>query len=112
MTGLVPRFWAQRYVDQLSLFPEIEGNEKKILEIGRKYSIVTPNTSFIVLETLDQYLKYEIEPPESLLFIREQWLSLMTEKQFQETGKKRRKNKRSIRPLEKTSFLVESRCFI
>lgn len=51
-TGLVPRFWAQRQIDELLLFPEVADNEKKVLDIGKDFSIVTPSTSLIVLETL------------------------------------------------------------
>jgi len=79
-TGLVPRFWAQRYIDELKLFPEIPGNDDKVLEIGKLYSIVTPNTSLIVLEKLEQYLQYEIEPPANLTQLHDQWITIMDEK--------------------------------
>jgi len=83
-SGIVPRLWAQRYVDQLLLFPGIE-NKAKILEIGRKYGIVTSDTSFIVLENLDQYINYEIVPPETLPSIREQYFLIISENKSQET---------------------------
>ena len=35
-----------------------------LVEVGKKYGLVTPSTSLIVLETLDQYLEHEIRPPE------------------------------------------------
>jgi hypothetical protein len=90
-TGLVTRFWAQRYIDELKLFPEIPGNDEKILEIGRKFSVVTPNTSLIVLEKLDQYLQYEIEPPQSLTVIHQQWQTIMNERRKQSHQKKEEK---------------------
>lgn len=31
-----------------------ETTKQQLLDVGRDYGIVTPNTSFIVLETLDQ----------------------------------------------------------
>jgi len=86
-SGLVPRFWASRNIEQLQLFPEIKENEQKILELGRRYNIVTPNTSLIVLETLDQYLKYEIEPPQSLPKIHAEWTAIMQEKEWQNNEK-------------------------
>jgi hypothetical protein len=39
-----------------------------LLELGRRYGLVTPVTSMIVLDSLNQYLKYEVEPPKSLPF--------------------------------------------
>jgi len=90
-TGLVPRFWAQQYINELKLFPEIPGNDEKVLEIGKLYSIVTPNTSLIVLETLDQYLKYEIEPPASLSLLHDEWVTVMELKKREKTEKNEEK---------------------
>jgi len=90
-SGLVTRFWAQCYIDELKLFPEIPGNDEKILQIGRQFSIVTPNTSLIVLEKLDQYLQYEIEPPENLTVIHQQWRTIMNERQLVVHQKKKKR---------------------
>lgn len=49
----------------------------EIISIGKKFSIVTPKTSLIVLETLDQYIRHKIEPPASLPEIRRQYLLAM-----------------------------------
>jgi hypothetical protein len=54
---LAVRFWAQRKIDELGLFPDVPGNKELITKMGQQYSIVTDNTSFIVLESLDAYLK-------------------------------------------------------
>eukprot|EP01124_Arcella_intermedia_P021407 TRINITY_DN2998_c0_g1_i4.p1 TRINITY_DN2998_c0_g1~~TRINITY_DN2998_c0_g1_i4.p1 ORF type:complete len:2001 (-),score=648.20 TRINITY_DN2998_c0_g1_i4:83-6085(-) len=86
-SGLVSRFWAQRKIDELQLFPEIPGNSEEILELGKKFSIVTPNTSLIVLESLDQYLKYEIEPPNCLPEVHSQWSLIMAERKLQQHNK-------------------------
>eukprot|EP01130_Rhizamoeba_saxonica_P003984 TRINITY_DN1648_c0_g1_i2.p1 TRINITY_DN1648_c0_g1~~TRINITY_DN1648_c0_g1_i2.p1 ORF type:complete len:1848 (-),score=481.97 TRINITY_DN1648_c0_g1_i2:78-5597(-) len=90
-TGLVSRFWAQRKIDQLALFPEIEGNDDLITEIGRKFSIVTSNTSLIVLEKLKQYVEYEIEPPDCLGEIKKKWFMIM------ESRKKEKKDVEEIK---------------
>jgi len=82
-TGLVPRFWAQRKIDELRLFPEIPENENLVLELGKKYSIVTPNTSIIVLEKLEQYVKYEIEPPVNLTKMHNEWMAIMSLKKME-----------------------------
>jgi hypothetical protein len=41
-------------------------------------SIVTSNTSLIVLETLEQYLKYKIEPPQGLTAIYEAYMAAIS----------------------------------
>ena len=62
--NLLRRFWAQKKVDDLQVFPR--RNEERITEVGKRYSIVTPGTSLIVLESLEQYLEHHIAPPKSL----------------------------------------------
>lgn len=41
-------------------------NWNEILDFGIKEKIVTPNTAFIVLERVEDYIKYNIEPPKEL----------------------------------------------
>src|SRR5258706_108359 len=72
-TGLVPRFWGEQKVADLSVFAE--KNHDELLKIGREFSIVTPNTSLMVLERLEQYVQYGIEPPRSLPQMREEYLA-------------------------------------
>ncbi len=48
------------------LFKQKEKNKKEIINISQKYSILTEFTSFLVLETIDDYLKYKIIPPENM----------------------------------------------
>ena len=38
----------------------------EFLTLGQTYGLVTPGTSMLVLESLDQYLEYGIRPPETL----------------------------------------------
>ncbi len=73
--GLVSRFWSQQKLDRLVM--DSERNREAILELGREHSLVTPRTSLLVLETLDQYLEYEIEPPASLPEMRLEYLELL-----------------------------------
>ena len=40
--------------------------QTEFLTLGQKYGLVTPGTSMLVLESLDQYLEYGIRPPETL----------------------------------------------
>jgi len=74
---LLARFWAQMKVDELAVFPE--RNHEELLRLGRDYGLVTPGTSLIVLERLDQYLEHDIRPPASLIDMRETWDNAMAQ---------------------------------
>jgi Ca-activated chloride channel homolog len=60
----IARAWAGQETKKIALIDT--ENSEKMLAIGRKYSLVTPGTSLLVLESLEQYLEYSIEPPASL----------------------------------------------
>jgi tetratricopeptide (TPR) repeat protein len=62
--NLLRRFWAQKKVDDLAVFPK--RNDKAITDVGKEYAIVTPGTSLIVLDRLEQYLEHHITPPRTL----------------------------------------------
>ena len=64
--------WAARRVDELS--PRADDNREELLALGRRFSIVSPVSSMIVFERLDQWLEYDIEPPESLAEMHARWL--------------------------------------
>lgn len=49
-TNLVGIAWAQRYINELSVFPE--KNREEIVVLGRQFSLVTLFTSLIVLEVI------------------------------------------------------------
>ena len=61
--GMAGTFWAERKADDLALLPE--ANREWLLSLGKDFNIVTPNTSLLVLERLDQYIEYGIAPPQS-----------------------------------------------
>ena len=65
--------WAAARIEELSA--NAEDNREILLSLGRYYSIVSPVSSMIVFERLDQWLEYNIEPPESLTEIHEQWMA-------------------------------------
>jgi Ca-activated chloride channel family protein len=58
------RVWAQKKIAQLDI--RYEDNKTEIEQLGRRYCIVTRNTSLIVLESLNDYITYRIEPPADL----------------------------------------------
>ena len=59
--GVISHAWAAMRVAQLS--PRADENADELLQLGRRFGVVSPVTSLLVLETLDQWLRYEIEPP-------------------------------------------------
>ena len=70
---VVARAWAGRMVEELAVFPE--RNEAAMADLGRRFGLVTPVTSLIVLETVQQYLEHEIEPPATWPEMRAQYLA-------------------------------------
>ncbi len=60
-SGLTERLWAVKKINELDI--QFEKNKTTIAELGKQFGIVTRNTSLIILETLDDYLRYNIEPP-------------------------------------------------
>ena len=63
-TGFIRRIWAEKKIEELSINENI--NKEDITSTGKEFGIVTPNTSLIVLETLNDYLQYRITPPKEM----------------------------------------------
>lgn len=57
----IERIWAQAKVNQYLYSPSPQ--EDQLAELGTKYRLVTPVTSLLVLERLEDYVTYQIEPP-------------------------------------------------
>ncbi len=49
-----------------SLEGEARTNKVRIREIGKRFGLATRETSLIVLELVDDYVRHEIEPPAEL----------------------------------------------
>lgn len=64
LNGSIRRLWAQKKLAHIDLKPK--QNAGIITEHGKKYGLVTRNTSLIVLDRLQDYVQHEIVPPESL----------------------------------------------
>ena len=61
--ALLRRVWAEKKIAQLRR----EGTESKAIDVvGRRYGIVTEGNSLIVLETAEDYVRYQITPPKEL----------------------------------------------
>jgi len=81
--ALLRRIWAEKKITQL----QREGAQAKEIDaVGRQYGIVTEGNSLIVLETVADYVRYQITPPEELQ--REYNRLVNTEKQNKEKTKK------------------------
>lgn len=66
---LLATVWAANRIADLAA--QSGQRKSEFLELGRKYGIAGPDTSLIVLDSLDQYLKYKIEPPKEMPFYAE-----------------------------------------
>lgn len=72
---VLSRAWAGARAADLAVFP-LE-NAGALVALGRAWGVVTPGTSLLVLERLDQYLRHRIEPPASWPEMREQYLAVI-----------------------------------
>ena len=62
---LVKRIWAQQKLNMLQ--QKNDENKDEIITHSKKYNVISNHTSLIVLETVWDYVKYKITPPEELL---------------------------------------------
>lgn len=60
----VKRIWAQKKIAELEI--DQKHNEDEIVLTAKKYGIVTSNTSLIVLDRVEDYVRYGIVPPQEL----------------------------------------------
>lgn len=79
----VKRIWAELKIADLDL--QFEKNKEEITKLGKQFSIVTQNTSLIVLDRVEDYVEHEITPPEEL---QKEYFSLLKEKQKEEKDNK------------------------
>ena len=63
--------WAANRVADIAAQSDM--HKKELVDIGRRYGVASPVTSLIVLESLDQYLRYKIEPPKCMSF-HDEWV--------------------------------------
>lgn len=73
---LAARAWAAAKIDALSL--DAERNRDDIRRTSEEYGIATSDTSLIVLETVADYLQFDIAPPEEL---RAEWKALRRQRE-------------------------------
>ncbi len=61
----VARYWAQKKLDFLQ--NDAEKHKEEIIATGLKYKLVSDYTSLIVLDNVEDYIRYNITPPDQLL---------------------------------------------
>ncbi|MBN1647603.1 MAG: DUF2135 domain-containing protein [Spirochaetales bacterium] len=73
-----------------------DADKQGIIEIGRTYSLATPTTSFIVLDSVDQYLQYGIEPPKSMPDWRREYFNVIQTRDNQQARQREDKITRML----------------
>ncbi len=71
--NLLAHLWAQKRLAVLKRYPK--KNKKQIAALGKKFGMVTPETSLLVLDSLDQYVEFRIPPPSTLPEMREKYFA-------------------------------------
>ena len=61
----IDKLWAEKKIENLS--GNYEKNKNEIIKTAKDHSLVTKETSLIVLDRIEDYVRYEIIPPEELL---------------------------------------------
>jgi tetratricopeptide (TPR) repeat protein len=79
----VKRIWAGTKIARLEL--EYEKNKAGITKLGKQFSIVTQNTSLLVLDRVEDYVEHEITPPAEL---QKAYYTLLKEKLKNKTDEK------------------------
>lgn len=60
----ISKFWAQKKLNELEIFEKKNKNEIK--SISRQFGLVSNNMSLMVLENVEDYVRYDIPPPAEL----------------------------------------------
>lgn len=60
----IEKLWAQKKIANLEI--QYQKNAEEIEVLGKKFGIITQNTSLIVLEDIHDYIQYDIVPPAEL----------------------------------------------
>ena len=63
--------WAAGRVEELSARADDHADE--LLALGRRYGLVSPATSLLVFERLEQWLAYDVEPPAAAAALHAAW---------------------------------------
>ncbi len=92
--AVLARAWAGARCATLGVFPQRHRDE--LLFLGQRYGVVTPGCSLLVLETLDQHLRYGVAPAETRPALREQYLLALKGRQDQWNGARTAQRERLV----------------
>ncbi|MBN1798154.1 MAG: DUF2135 domain-containing protein [Spirochaetales bacterium] len=87
--------WAQRKLAELVIYSK--RNMDDIIALGKEHGLVTPGTSLIVLESIEQYVEHRIAPPESLPDMREEYFETVARLDKEEKQKKESKLEQMVK---------------
>ena len=59
--GLVKRLWAKKKLQALNI--DKENNKDDIVKLAKKHHLISEFTSLIILDRIEDYVRYKIEPP-------------------------------------------------
>ncbi len=71
----IPKIWAQKKLDYLSIIKD--ENRNAIVKLSKEYQIISSFTSLLVLDRIEDYVTHEITPPKELI---EEYNRLLSEK--------------------------------
>lgn len=103
--NLLRTYWAQKKIGHLLALSR--QNEKALVAVGKKYGLVTPGTSFLVLETADDYILFKIRPPVSLPELRKEYDEYMRNEGKNGEDAKKEKAERLNEVIEEWQRLVD-----
>lgn len=98
--SLVRSFYAQNLLNSSLLEPESAERSAFIKSLGDEYGIVTPGTSLLVLESLDQYVRHGVRPPASAPKER----ALYDERMLREKKEREQERERNLSSQKKRSL--------
>lgn len=67
----IPRLWAREKLDELRTAKQTETIVAKIIELSQEFTLITPYTSFLVLENEAAYKRYDIDRKKRRLYWEE-----------------------------------------
>ncbi len=80
---LIKRLWAKKKL--VFLNKEKEANKKEIISLAKEYQLITDYSSMLILDRIDDYVRYKIEPPAEL---RAEYKSRIVSTKEQEANKR------------------------
>ncbi len=89
-------FYARNKLAALLAEPESPAREVLLRQLGEEYGMVTPGTSLLVLENLEQYLRHEVRPPACCPELRTRYDAAIAERQKLNSRQKENNLKRQL----------------